>query len=243
MVVGDYEVDALLDAEGSFATYAEAFPDAGEDDWAPWRDRHPELFDRDRWRLPFRSYLIRGGGRTILVDTGVGPPGGEWLPERQGWLLGELERLGAWPDTVFLTHVHIDHVGWNSAFQGVPFVTHRDSIALSAERERPLPAEATAVEGEAELAPRVVAFETPGHLPGHMSIRIDEELVVLGDVAVHPAMLARPSLVYVSDDDADRSARTREEAVSAYSDRILACGHFPGSSFGRLLDGIWTPIT
>jgi hypothetical protein len=31
---------------GSFATYAEAFPDAGEDDWAPWRDRHPELFDR-----------------------------------------------------------------------------------------------------------------------------------------------------------------------------------------------------
>ena len=92
-------------------------------------DRHPELFDRDRWRLPFRSYLIRGGGRTILVDTGVGPPGGEWLPERRGWLLGELERLGAWPDTVFLTHVHIDHVGWNSAFQGVPFVTHRDSIA------------------------------------------------------------------------------------------------------------------
>ena len=73
-----------------------------------------------------------------------------------------------------------------------------------------------------------------------MSIRIEEELVVLGDVAVHPAMLARPSLVY--DDDADRSARTREEAVSAYSDRILACGHFPGSSFGRLLDGIWTPI-
>jgi glyoxylase-like metal-dependent hydrolase (beta-lactamase superfamily II) len=163
-------------------------------------------------------------GRTILVDTGVGPPGGEWLPERQGWLLGQLERMGAWPDTVFLTHVHIDHVGWNSAFQGVPFVTHRDSIALSAERERPLPAEATAVEGEAELAPGVVAFETPGHL------------------AVHPAMLARPSLVYVSDDDDDQSARTREEAVSAYSDRILACGHFPGSSFGRILDGIWTPI-
>ena len=96
MVVGDYEVDALLDAEGSFATYAEAFPDAGEDDWAPWRDRHPELFDGDRWRLPFRSYLIRGGGRTILVDTGVGPSrGGEFLPERQGWLPGELERLGA----------------------------------------------------------------------------------------------------------------------------------------------------
>jgi glyoxylase-like metal-dependent hydrolase (beta-lactamase superfamily II) len=140
VVVGDFEVDALLDTEGSFATYGEAFPAAGEADWAPWRERHPELFDGNRWLLPFRSYLIRGRGRTILVDTGVGRAGeGEFLPERQGWLPGELERLDVRPDTVFLTHVHVDHVGWNSAFDGVPFVTHRDSVALSAERGRPLP--------------------------------------------------------------------------------------------------------
>ena len=164
MVVGDFEVDALLDAEGSFATYAEAFPEAGEADWAPWRDRHPELFDGNRWLLPFRSYLIRGRGRTILVDTGVGPAGeGDFLPER-------------------------------------------------------------------------------GHLPGHMSVRVDDELVILGDIAVHPAQLARPELVYVSDGDADRSARTREAVLTSYGDRILACGHFPGSGFGRLVDGLWTPL-
>jgi glyoxylase-like metal-dependent hydrolase (beta-lactamase superfamily II) len=239
VVVGDYEVDALLDAEGSFATYAEAFPD---DDWAPWRDRHPELFDGDRWRLPFRSYLIRGGGRTILVDTGVGPSGGgEFLPERQGWLPGELERLGATPDLVFLTHVHVDHVGWNHLFDGMPLVAHRESIALSSERGRPL-TRATAVEGEAELAPGVVAFDTPGHLPGHMSVRVGDELVIMGDVAVHPAQLARPGLVYVSDDDADRSAQTREQALSAHGDRILACGHFPGSGFGRIVDGMWAAL-
>jgi hypothetical protein len=74
-----------------------------------------------------------------------------------------------------------------------------------------------------------------------MSIRIDEGSSSLATSPSTP-LLARPSLVYVSDDDADRSARTREEAVSAYSDRILACGHFPGSSFGRILDGVWTPI-
>jgi glyoxylase-like metal-dependent hydrolase (beta-lactamase superfamily II) len=242
VVVGDYEVDALLDAEGSFATYAEAFPHAGDDDWAPWRDRHPELFDGDRWRLPFRSYLIRGGGRTILVDTGVGPSGGgEFLPERQGWLPGELERLGATPDLVFLTHVHVDHVGWNHLFDGMPLVAHRESIALSSERGRPL-TRATAVEGEAELAPGVVAFDTPGHLPGHMSVRVGDELVIMGDVAVHPAQLARPGLVYVSDDDADRSAQTREQALSAHGDRILACGHFPGSGFGRIVDGMWAAL-
>ena len=242
MVVGDFEVDALLDAEGSFATYAEAFPKAGEDDWAPWRKRHPELFDGERWRLPFRSYLIRGGGRTILVDTGVGPAGeGEFLPARQGWLPGELERRDVTPDLIFLTHVHIDHVGWNHLFDGVPLVAHGESIELSAERGRPL-SNATAVEGEAELAPGVVAFETPGHLPGHMSVHVGEELILLGDVAVHPAQLARPGLVYVSDDDGEQSARTRGEVLSAYGNRILACGHFPGSGFGRLVDGIWTVI-
>ena len=243
MVVGDFQVDALLDAEGSFATYAEAFPDATDEDWAPWRERHPELFDGDRWRLPFRSYLIRDRGRTILVDTGIGPAGeGEFLPERQGWLPGELERLGARPDMVFLTHVHVDHVGWNFALADVPFVTHRDSVELSAERGRPLPATTTAVDGETELAPGVVAFEAPGHLPGHMGVRVGDELVILGDVAVHPAQLARPELVYVSDDDAELSARTRRDVLAAYGGRILACGHFPASGFGRLVDGLWSPF-
>jgi glyoxylase-like metal-dependent hydrolase (beta-lactamase superfamily II) len=173
VVVGELEVEALLDAEGSFSTYAEAFPGADESVWAPWRERAPELFDGDRWVLPFRSFLIRSADRTILVDTAVGPAGGDFLPEAQGWLPGELERLGAEPDTVFLTHVHVDHIGWSSAFPDVEFVAHRQSIALSEERGRPLP-RATAVEGEAELGPGVVAFETPGHLAGHMSVRIGD---------------------------------------------------------------------
>jgi glyoxylase-like metal-dependent hydrolase (beta-lactamase superfamily II) len=120
-------------------------------------------------------------------------------------------------------------------------VAHRDSIALSAERGRPLPG-ATEVEGEAELAAGVVAFETPGHLPGHTSVRVADELVVLGDVAVHPAQFARPGLEYVYDDDPGRASRTREEVLSDYGDRILACGHVPGTGFGRMADGIWSPL-
>jgi glyoxylase-like metal-dependent hydrolase (beta-lactamase superfamily II) len=213
VVVGEFEVTGLLDAEGSFTTYAEAFPEGRAQDWAPW----PDLVDGDRWTLPFRSLLIRGGGRAILVDTGVGPAGGgEFLAQRQGWLPNELDRLGVTPDTVFFTHVHVDHVGWNHAFEGVPFVAHRESI---------------------------VAFETPGHLPGHMSVRVGDELVVLGDVAVNPAQLVRPDLVYVFDADPEQSVATREHVLSAYGDRILACGHFPGSGFGRIVDGVWTPVS
>jgi glyoxylase-like metal-dependent hydrolase (beta-lactamase superfamily II) len=190
----------------------------------------PDLFDGGR-----------GRGRTILVDAGVGPPGGDFLTEAQGRLPGELERLDAWPDTVFLTHVHIDHVGWNATFGGVPLVAHGDSIALSAERGRPLPG-TTAVAGEAELAPGVVAFETPSHLPGHMSVRVGDELVVLGDVAVHPAQLDKPDLAYVHEHDPERSATTRVDVLSAYGARILAAGHFPGAGFGRVVDGVWTAV-
>jgi glyoxylase-like metal-dependent hydrolase (beta-lactamase superfamily II) len=239
VVVGEFEVTALLDAEGSFTTYAEAFAEGHPEDWARW----PELVDGDRWTLAFRSYLIQGSGRTILVDTGVGPSGGgEFLPERQGWLPGELDRLGASPDTVFLTHVHVDHVGWNHLFEGVRFIAHRESIELAEERGRPLPG-VVAVEGEAELAPGVVAFETPGHLPGHMSVRVGDELVVLGDVAVHPAQLVRPELVYVFDADAERSTATRVHVLAEYGDRVLAFGHFPGSGFGRIVDGVWTALS
>jgi hypothetical protein len=75
-----------------------------------------------------------------------------------------------------------------------------------------------------------------------MSVRVGDELVVLGDVAAHPAQLARPGLAYVYDDDLARATCTREEVLSAYSDRILACGHFPGTGFGRIANGIWSPL-
>jgi hypothetical protein len=63
-----------------------------------------------------------------------------------------------------------------------------------------------------------------------MSVRVADELVVLGDVAVHPAQFARPGLEYVYDDDPGRASRTREEVLSDYGDRILACGHVPGTA-------------
>jgi glyoxylase-like metal-dependent hydrolase (beta-lactamase superfamily II) len=241
--VGEVEVVSLVDAVGTFGTYAEQFPEATEEDWSPWRKRHPELFDGESWRLPARSFLIRAPGRTILVDTGVGPPGeGEVLPERQGWLPGELERLGVEVDTVFLTHVHVDHVGWNHMFRSAQFVTHRESVALAVERGRPLPEGTEAVAGETELAPGVVAFETPGHLAGHMSVRVGDSLIVLGDVAVHPAQLARPALIYVFDGDPALCAETREHVLAAYGDLMLACGHYPAAGFGRVENGVWSPV-
>jgi glyoxylase-like metal-dependent hydrolase (beta-lactamase superfamily II) len=254
--VGDVDVVSLLDAEGSFTTVEGAFPDVPADHWAPWRELWPELFDGDDWVLPYRSFLVRAGDATILVDTGVGPPGDGWfLPERQGRLLGELERQGITPgevDVVFVTHVHVDHVGWNPAFASSRFVVHRDAWAAAQERADrehiakavlPLAERVETVTGDAELAPGVVAFEAPGHSPGHMCIRIGEELVLLGDAAPHPVLLTQAGWRFSSDEDPELAEQTRERLLETYGDRILAASHYPGSGFGRLVDGVWVPLT
>ena len=243
VVVGVYEVDALLDAEGSFATYAEAFPDAGEDDWAPWRDRHPELFDGDRWRLPFRSYLIRGGGRTILVDTGVGSAGRRVAARAAGVAPGGARARWARHRTRSSspTSTSTTSVGTTRS-RGARFVAHRESVALCGGARPPAARGNDGGRRRDRAAPGVVAFETPGHLPGHMSLRIGDELVDPRRRRRAPGPAPRPGLVYVSDDDAGRSAQTREEALTAYGDRILACGHFPASGFGRIDDGAWSSV-
>jgi glyoxylase-like metal-dependent hydrolase (beta-lactamase superfamily II) len=253
--VSEIEVVRVVDTVGVLGTYDRLFPAVAPEAWAPWRERHPELFDGDCWVLPFGAFLLRPPTTTVLIDAGVGPVGsGTWLPEREGRLLAELERIGVRPDdvdVVFNTHIDVDHVGWNQVFDKARLVLHRAAWAAAearADREhvsRSLLALADRVEpldGEAALAPGVVAFETPGHATGHMGVRVGDELVLLGDAAPHPAQLTHPDWLFRYDDDPPLAARTRREVLAAYGDRMLACGHFPGSGVGRLLDAVWTPV-
>ncbi len=252
---GDVEIVALVDTVGVLGRYETLFPTVPDESWERWRGRYPELFAGDSWRLPFGSFLLRTPTGTILVDTGVGPAGGgSWLPDRQGRLLDELERAGVRAidvDVVFNTHIHFDHVGWNQAFERARLVMHEANWQLAherADREHVRPSllaladRVETIEGDAELAPGVVAFDTPGHAPGHMSVRVGEEVILLGDVAPHPAQLADPTLVFDYDEDAETAVLTRRQLLAAYGDRILACGHFPAGGFGRLADGVWIPV-
>jgi hypothetical protein len=81
--VGALDVSILVDAEGSFATIAEAFPALSSD---------------EEWRLPINAVLIRGGGTTVLVDTGLGPEPRAFMPGAGARLLAELARAGGSPD-------------------------------------------------------------------------------------------------------------------------------------------------
>jgi glyoxylase-like metal-dependent hydrolase (beta-lactamase superfamily II) len=257
--IGDVELVPLLDAVGLLAEYGEAYPEVPREAWEPYRALYPELFADESWRLPCTSYLLRTADATVLVDTGVGPPGlWDWTAETEGELPQSLAEHGVAREdiaVVFLTHLHIDHLGWNTDLDGVPFfpraryLVHSDALAFA--RTRPeLPhirrcVEALAdrfetIDPDAELAPGITVFAAPGHYPGHMAVRVrsgDAEAILLADIAVHPALLAEPDWRYVSDLDQPVAAETRHAQLRELVDHdvLVACGHYPGSGIGRVV--------
>jgi glyoxylase-like metal-dependent hydrolase (beta-lactamase superfamily II) len=255
--VGSIELDPVVDAWGELGELGELYPETPAEAWAPYRGLYADLFTGTRWRLPCTCYLVRSADRVVLVDTGVGPPGSwGWRAEREGGLLPGLAALGVEPhdvDVVFLTHIHIDHVGWNADADGLPvfpnarYLLHPDGLALARDRadvphiRRCLRSIVDAgladeVEAGAEVAPGVTAIDLPGHLPGHLGLRLAQEAVLIADAAVHPALLDQPEWVYVSDSEPATAAETRRALLLELEGRDMpvVCGHYPAGGIGRL---------
>jgi glyoxylase-like metal-dependent hydrolase (beta-lactamase superfamily II) len=248
--VGAFDVSILVDAEGSFATIAEAFPALASD---------------EPWRLPVNAVLVRGAAATILVDTGVGPEPRGFMPGAGARLIDELARLRVRPedlDVVVHTHLHVDHVGWDGFFPTARYVVHQDdwSFFMNSESlarrphlvEKVVPLEkAGRVElltGEGEVSTGVRAVPTPGHTPGHMTVRLESEgdaLVILGDAVVHEVQVADPDIVYASDEDQALAVETRKGLLSDLADdgAVVIASHFAGAGrFGRTEGGFsWLP--
>ena len=253
-MIGSIELIPLVDGVGELGELTELFP--GHDEWAPYRSLYPELFDDSRMKVPCTSYLVRSSGRTILVDTGVGPAGlWGWKPDWEEGLLPALAGAGCAPDdldVVFLTHLHVDHVGWNTDRDGRPVFTrasytaHRDAVAFALGSDRPhidrciRPIAFAELGGETELAEGVVAFPLPGHFPGHMGVRIESEgerALLIADAAVHPMLLDEPGGEYVSDLDRAESVATRRALVPELlrdEELVVVCGHYPEGGIGRV---------
>ncbi len=86
------------------------------------------------------------------------------------------------------------------------------------------------VAGETELVPGVRLVPTPGHTPGHTSVKLGDSLLVLGDVVVHELQAADPDILYVSDNDAIQAAATRRRILGELADagaRVIV-SHFAG---------------
>ena len=257
--IGDYELTVLVDTHGVLGSLAELWPGVPADAWEPYRNLYPELFEDGKWRLPFGCFLLRSESHTLLVDAGVGPPQGSFLPSAEGLLPTALDEAGVEPDQIdvcVLTHLHIDHIGWASS-DGRPqwprarYIASRTDLNWvegrePLERDRVLQpllplvrsGSLALLEGVTEVAPGIHVVPTPGHTPGHSSIRVESQgskAIILGDVAVHPALLDHPEWVYLFDVEPETTVATRRAVLDEIDseDIVVACGHYPGGA-GRL---------
>ena len=265
--IGDGEIVSLVDMHASLGPLTENFPDVPVSEWNSFRSRFEEVFGRgEEFAPPFGSFLVRQSDVTILVDTGVGPAGNDFVPDHDGVLLDRMQEVEVDPsdvDIVFLTHLHVDHVGWNviddePAFASARYVTSKTgwdwTLSTYAARDyvqrqlRPLLASERLelIDGPTELVAGVRTIPTPGHFPGHCSVEITAagtRVVILGDVAVHPAQPTNPDWEYVWDEDAAAAARTRRGLIPELTrpDTFVLCGHYPNGGIGRLVerDGVY----
>ncbi|MPZ28939.1 MAG: MBL fold metallo-hydrolase [Micromonosporaceae bacterium] len=262
-------VIALTDGAGAFfQPRQQAFPDASAEHWRAADTLDPAAVTTDRrWWLRFRCFAIRlTGGRTVLVDTGIGPagsPASGWAPV-PGDLPAELAAAGIDPagvTAVVLTHLHTDHVGW-AVTEHRPFFGNARYLLQRAEHDAldqaaaglrealidPLRAsgQLSLVDGDSELATGVRVVATPGHTPGHQSVLVDtgDELVaVAGDLLVHAVQLVDPELRYALEVDPDAARTSRAALLAELVSRggLLATAHLSEPFLAPATPTGWAP--
>ena len=252
MRIGDIELVAVNDGECFLPPAFYVGLDA---------EAHGMVAGDGRVHIPIGCYLIRTKGRTVLLDTGLGPVAESW--GRGGDLPAQLAAHGVAPgdvDTVVCTHLHADHAGW-LVWEGEPcfpnaavrfgagdwdqFVTGaadddrvRLAVELLRDRDRLDP-----IDGDgASVAPGVTARHTPGHTMGHLCLIVssgDERAILLGDAVECPLQLEEPDFYAMSDVDPALAARTREARWKELEGTatLVGAAHFPELQLGRVLTG------
>jgi glyoxylase-like metal-dependent hydrolase (beta-lactamase superfamily II) len=245
-------------------------PKAGRDEIRalPWLIPHFATED-GLLKMSIHALVVETPTRRIAVDTGLGNhKQGRNVPTwngREGPFLDDLTKAGFPPetiDTVLCTHLHVDHVGWNTRLERGRWVptfvnarylfgateyafwrdhsTEPDKAAIFADSVAPIveAGKADLVASDGGICEEITLIPTPGHSPGHMSLHIrsdGEEGLLTGDVAHHPCQMAHLDWSSTADSDPAQSAQTRRELFSRFADTsvLVIGGHFDAGHIKR----------
>jgi glyoxylase-like metal-dependent hydrolase (beta-lactamase superfamily II) len=235
---------------------------------APWLK--PHFVNDDGYLLQkIQCLVIEVGDHRIAVDTCIGNDKertNDLWSNLQGPFLEDMTKAGFAPDSithVICTHLHVDHVGWNTRLVDgawVPTFPNARYLFVDTEYGHWQTAESLfdgedvfgdsvapiADAGLADLVPtdhRVceeVVFEpTPGHTPGHISVLIesgDARAIITGDMAHNPMQIADPDLSSMFDTDQDAARDTRRAVFPQWADgtTLIIGTHFGSPTAGRM---------
>jgi glyoxylase-like metal-dependent hydrolase (beta-lactamase superfamily II) len=268
--IGSARVTSVVEAQTDGIPPAFFFPTADESLVLrhPWLA--PDFADHQgRLGLRVQAFVIEAGGRTVVVDPCVGNGRDRSLPfwNQQDWPFMERFRGAGFDpedvDLVIHTHLHVDHVGWDTYRDDGRWVptftrarhlyvgtevesqaadTSDDAAAVRGDAIEPIFAAGLAetIEADADLGGGLRLTPTAGHTRGHASLWLDgggERLALItGDTLHHPIQCRELEVSFVSDEDSAvaRATRRRLLAEAADAGALVFGTHFPTSPAGTL---------
>jgi glyoxylase-like metal-dependent hydrolase (beta-lactamase superfamily II) len=270
--IGDVTVTRVVEMEipipydGPSKFLKEASPDALRA--MPWLFPH-FVTPEGALKLSFHALLVEAPGLKLVVDTCVGND----KPRRELGMealhtdfLEQCTKAGFGRDevdAVVCTHLHVDHVGWNTMLENGKWVptfpkaryligrkehehwsnekNDAANLEILADSVTPIFEAGLAhmVEMNHRISPQIRLTPTAGHTPGHVSVVIESKgktAVITGDMMHHPSQIAHPE--WCPDVDVDKSASiaTRRAMLKDWADQpILVIGtHFSAPTAGHV---------
>ena len=271
--VGDLTIHRIVEQETTFLPALEMLPGLTPDLLAqnrPWMRKAGAIDSNDVLILCFQSYIVTTPDHTILVDSCIGndkprPLRPKWSMKTDNDYMLALAMAGFTVDDidfVMCTHLHVDHVGWNTrlvngqwvpTFPNARYIFGKTEFDYWKEQHAKTPVapfddsvlpvveaeQADIVRDDFEIGEHVRILPTPGHTPGHAAFtfgRGRDDAVVCGDLMHSPLQARYPELSAKFDVDQAQAAVTRRNFLERYCDTDTLCctAHFPSPSAGKI---------
>jgi glyoxylase-like metal-dependent hydrolase (beta-lactamase superfamily II) len=247
--IGDVELTRIVEVNGWEDDITMLLPDATPATVLqyPWLQPHFATPD-GRMIISFQCFVMRTAERSIMLDTCIGADRQrefDVFTNMQTSFLDDLAHAGFAPediDTVLCTHLHFDHVGWNTrlvdgrwvpTFPNARYLFGRRELEhwkmleethgyhdLNHMHDAVLPVVEAGlvdlIEPDHAICPELSLRPTPGHTPGHVSVMIESQgrrAIVTGDMMHNPIQLERPGDTARFDMDQAQGSRTRRTFV------------------------------